>query len=360
MTHFGPVLLRFAPLAEPGQPPRPPEQLPVESMTGGLINDTYALGTGFVLQRLHRIFRAEVNLDIAALTPHLRAAGVAVPTLLPALDGRPWVELTAEESPHLAGVWRILTRLPGATHERTANPAQARSAGRLVARFHGALTQVDHVFHFKRPGAHDTPLHMLRLQEALIQLPDHRLHDAVAAIAQELLTRWQAWGQPSRLPHRIVHGDLKVSNLLFMGEQASAVLDLDTLAHGTLDFELGDALRSWCNSGSEDDDAPQLDTGLFVAAVKGYLEGAGPWLSEVEVASLAPGLERICLELSARFAADALYENYFGWNPQRAATRGEHNLMRARNQLGLGRDVARQRPRLEAEVAALWAVRGTQ
>jgi hypothetical protein len=28
-----------------------------------------------------------------------------------------------------------------------------------------------------------------------------------------------------------------------------------------------------------------------------------------------------------------LNERYFGWNPERFATRGEHNLLRARNQL---------------------------
>ena len=355
MTDFRPVLRRFAPLAEPGLPPRPADTLSVVPMSGGLINDTFALGTGFVLQRLHRIFRAEVNLDIAALTPHLLAADVLVPTLLPAHDGRPWTEVDPAESPELAGVWRILTRLPGLTRERAADPAQAQSAGQIVARFHGALAQVQHTFHFTRPGAHNTDLHMQRLQEALAELRDHRLHDAVAPLAEELLARWQAWGRPPQLPSRIVHGDLKVSNLLFTGSNATAVLDLDTMAHGTLDIELGDALRSWCNTGREDDETPQFDSAIFVAAMQGYVSHAGDWLTGPEVASLAAGLERLCIELSARFAADALREAYFGWNPQRAATRGDHNLMRARNQLGLGREVARERRRLEAQLAALWS-----
>ena len=357
MNDFRTVLCRFAPLVEPGLAAQAAETLPVSPMAGGLINDTYALGSGFVMQRLHRIFRAEVNLDIAALTPRLREAGVNVPTLVLARDGRPWTTMDAAEDPALAGVWRIMTRLDGHTHARVTSPQMAQSAGQLIARFHGALAQVPHTFAFTRPGAHDTALHMARLQEAVAACPAHRLHAEVASLAEELLVRWQAWGKAPLLPTRIVHGDLKISNLLFDGDVACAVLDLDTMAHGSLDIELGDALRSWCNSGTEDDAEPRLDVAVFGAALRGYLQGAGPWLTQAEVASLAPGLERICLELSARFAADALHETYFGWDPAKAATRGEHNLMRARNQLGLGRAVARVLPQLQEDVGVLWAER---
>ena len=48
----------------------------IRPMSGGLINDTYAVERRWVLQRLHPIFAAEVNLDIAALTPHLLEASV--------------------------------------------------------------------------------------------------------------------------------------------------------------------------------------------------------------------------------------------------------------------------------------------
>ena len=44
------------------------------------------------------------------------------------------------------------------------------------------------------------------------------------------------------------------------------------------------------------------------------------------------GVEWISLELAARFAADALFESYFGWDPARFPGRGEHNLVRARGQ----------------------------
>jgi len=49
------------------------------------------------------------------------------------------------------------------------------------------------------------------------------------------------------------------------------------------------------------------------------------------------------LELSARFLADALYESYFGWEPERYPGRGEHNLTRGRAMWSLYRDVMRKR-----------------
>ena len=353
MHPFRPVLLQFPPLHDtPGGTPRPATQLSVRPMQGGLINDTFALGRLWVLQRLHPIFAAEVNLDIAALTPHLLRAGVEVPTLASSRRGQPWVAIDAAEHPDLAGIWRVMTRLPGRTLHRVTGPAQARSAGHLAARFHGGLCGVDHAFHFTRPGAHDTDKHLAALAEALQAHPAHRLHAEVGALHDELANRWQHWGRPPHLPTRIVHGDLKVSNLLFddAGE-AIAVLDLDTMAHGSLDVELGDALRSWCNVGAEDDAEPRFDADVCLAALDGYLEAAAPWITQEEVAALVPGAERIALELSMRFAADALNERYFGWNPQRAPSRGEHNLLRARNQLGLARDLVGQRVGLERALA---------
>ncbi|MCA9494553.1 MAG: hypothetical protein KC621_31715, partial [Myxococcales bacterium] len=82
--------------------------------------------------------------------------------------------------------------------------------------------------------------------------------------------------------------------------------------------------------------------------------GAGEdGLSDEEWASIVPGVERICTELAARFARDALEERYFGWNP-RFGGRGEHNLLRARGQAALARSV---RAQTDAAGAALYAAR---
>ena len=50
------------------------------------------------------------------------------------------------------------------------------------------------------------------------------------------------------------------------------------------------------------------------------------------------------LELAVRFAADALDESYFGWDAGRFASRGDHNLVRARGQWSLHEAVVATRP----------------
>ena len=344
MLDLTPILACYPALDRPGPPPA------VHPLPGGLINTTYRVGDDHVLQRLHPIFHADVNLDIAALVPHLLAAGVAVPGIVAARDGRPFVVAAAP----LDGVWRLLTRLPGHTLHAVPSAAVARSVAELCGRFHGALRGVPHRFAFTRPGAHDTDLHRTRLRDALSHHPDHRLHATVAALAAALERAWAQWGALPSLPARIVHGDLKVSNLLFDDEGgASAVLDLDTMAWGTLDVELGDALRSWCNPGREDDPAPRFDVGVAIAALDGYVRAAASWLTAAELAALPAAAEHIALELSMRFAADALNDNYFGWDPTRFASRSEHNLVRACNQWGLAQSAAAARPELTAAAAAL-------
>ncbi|PKN39894.1 MAG: hypothetical protein CVU63_13700, partial [Deltaproteobacteria bacterium HGW-Deltaproteobacteria-20] len=108
----------------------------------------------------------------------------------------------------------------------------------------------------------------------------------------------------------------------------------------TLDVELGDAMRSWCNPASEDAVEAEFDVTVFEAAMAGYgaacRQGAGP--TEAEWRAVVPGVERVSLELAARFARDALEEAYFGWNP-RFGSRGDHNLLRARGQLALARSI---------------------
>ena len=99
--------------------------------------------------------------------------------------------------------------------------------------------------------------------------------------------------------------------------------------------ELGDALRSWCNTAGEDNPEAIFDLDIFSAAIRGLGDGGSERFAlQTEWAAIIPGLERITLNLTARFAADALQERYFGWNETRGG-RGEHNLLRARSQLSL-------------------------
>lgn len=322
----------------------------VTPVAEGLINQTFKVvtpgGGAFALQRVNPIFAPEVHLDIDAITGHVSARGLPTPRLVPTRLGELWAD---DE-----GIWRLLTWLPGRTIGRVVHPDQAREAGALVGRFHVAVADLDHSFHFTR-FAHGLSRHAARLREALETHPGHPLRDRVAELAAGLLRAAGEIPTFDGLPRRICHGDLKISNVLFLpGEEdpaadlrAHALLDLDTFSRLDLPTELGDALRSWCNPEGEDGGEPQLDLTIFEAAVQGYALSARRLVGRAEQERLVDGLEALCVELACRFAADALNEDYFGWDPARFPSRGEHNLHRALVQRRLARSVRARRAAAE-------------
>ena len=318
-----------------------------EPVAIGWINRTLIVDRGadrLVVQRLHPAFGGAVNLDVDALTAHLAAKGLTTPRLVRTTDGRAFVEHE--------GVWRALTFVEGRTLSAL-DAAHARGAARLLARFHRALADADHTFHFTRPGAHDTPAHLAKLERLLEGPVDSRL----APLATAILARGRALPDLTGLPIRIIHGDPKATNVLFENDSptARALVDLDTLAHGTLAVELGDALRSWCNATDESDGGARVDAAIFEAALEGYAEGAAGTLDDAEIDAIVPGVETISLELASRFAADVIEDRYFGWDASRFPSRVEHNLARTRAQLALAESIDAQRASLEAIVRRAFA-----
>ena len=315
------------------------ENATVSPLGSGLINQTLLLTVrkgGAVLQRLSTIFSPVINENIAAVTTALSAAGLATPHLIPTKDGRLWLDLGEQ-----GGVWRLQTFMAGASFDKVQGPDQAHAAGGLVARFHRAVDGVGHQFRGLRAGVHDTAKHLARLREGLALHSGHRLMSQVGPLAEAILNRARDLTPLPDLPPRLCHGDLKLNNILFAGptppdsNQAVCLIDLDTVGPLPLAYELGDAWRSWCNLSGEDDTVARIDLEVFRASFTGYAAGIGRPLSEDERRALLGGVEWISLELASRFAADALFENYFGWDAKRFASRGDHNLIRARGQLAL-------------------------
>lgn len=330
------------------------ERAALTPLTGGLINQTLLVeeaGRKTVLQRLNPLFHGEVHLDIEPITAHLERKGVRTPRLIPTTIGELW---TTDAQ---GGVYRMMTFLEGRTVQRIERPETAHAAGAFVARFHSAVSDLDHTFHFTRPGAHDTKAHLAALDKALHLHGAHPEFASVEPLAEAILERARKLDPLPTGPVRVVHGDLKVSNLLFDEAEAVAValLDLDTMAHMTLPIELGDALRSWCNPHGEDEGSAALDATLFEAALRGYASGAKQLLTSTEVEALVLGTLTITLELAARFCADALNERYFGWDVARYPSRGAHNRVRAASQLAVAKSLEAQRAPLERLVRELFA-----
>jgi len=314
----------------------------------GLINASWLArmqsGEHRVLQALNPIFPAAINRDIDAVTRHLQEQGIATPRLLPLTDGTLW--LNAENT-----VWRVLSYIPGETFERLDDPERVRSAAALLARFHAALGDLEHEFANARLGVHDLARHLEALRRALSTHTGHREYTAVAALAAPILELAATIAPLPPTADRIVHGDPKISNVVFDAATGAArcLIDLDTLARMPLPLELGDALRSWCNPAGEDDAAAALRLSLYRAAVEGYAAQAQNFIDAVEWRALPAATLRITLELAARFCADALNERYFGWDDARYASASAHNQARARSQLHLADSILSQLDLLAAE-----------
>ncbi len=300
-------------------------------LAGGLINATYAVRVDgvavAVVQRLHPVFAATVNLDLEAVTAHLARRGLVTPRLLRTAGGMAWVE-------HEDRVWRALSWVDGTTVHRVPDPAWAEAGGALVGRFHRAVADLEHDYAFARAGVHDTAAHLARLAEHAAD----RSNPEAAELAAQILDAAARLPPMPVTPRRHCHGDLKISNLLFATDpvRGLALVDLDTLGLGTMAFELGDAMRSWCNPHGEDAGSVTFDLPIFRAAIRGFRAVADDLVTADERTSIVVGLETVCIELAARFAVDVFRDEYFGWDASRFPSRRAHNLVRARGQLALG------------------------
>jgi Ser/Thr protein kinase RdoA (MazF antagonist) len=304
----------------------------VQPMRGGHLHRTWAVRDGaaeFILQRVNPVFSPRIHDNIVAVTEHLRAKGIEVPSLERTREGRAWLDLGE------SGRFRLMTRLPGVALDRCSSSEQARSAGALVAGFHGALVDFESPLEPVGFPFHDTPRHLADLEAALAKHREHPRAGEVAKVAQEIRVATADWAPFDALPARVIHGDLKFNNLLFDGDRARALIDLDTLARMPLYYDLGDAWRSWCNRSPESAPEAELDLEFFESSATGYLSALGFELERAELASLAESLERLAIELCARFAADVLEESYWAWDSSRYPDAASHNWVRARGQLSL-------------------------
>lgn len=305
----------------------------------GLLHQTVrvanAAGERFVLQRVSAVFAPEIHDNIAAVTAHLAARGLHTFRLVPTRTGAWSLDLGP------AGRWRLLTRLDGVSFDRIASLEQARSAAALVGRFHAALADFDAPLAPMGLPFRDTPLYRSRLETALAAHRDHAQRAAVSDLRERIDRGFAVLGPPLATRERVIHADLKISNVLFAGraepdrDRAVALIDFDTLMRAPLYCEWGDAWRSWCNRRGEDEGEATFDLDVFAATVEGFAEGFARGVDRHERASLIDATERMALELATRYATDALEGDYFAWDAERFPDATAHNLVRAEGQLAL-------------------------
>jgi len=306
----------------------------IDEIRSGLMHSTFRVvaesGT-YTLQRLHKkLATAEIIGDYEAVTHYLYENEVEAPRLVRTRQNRP-VYIDPEHR-----WWRLATWVEGEAHDKVTSIDQAEEGARALGRFHRVMSDFTHPFASQHP-LHDTTGHLSNLRAAS-ENPDYaEARRSVDSEIEQILKILPTLLLPDTLPQRVVHGDPKISNVLFDGTRAVGMIDLDTCNRHTLLVDIGDAIRSWCRDGHEDDKQHfQLDR--FEAMMRGYA-AEGPTLRVDEIEHLPAAGRLITMELSSRFARDVMEDEYFAFDSERYTTRRAHNIARTRAMLFLADDM---------------------
>lgn len=297
----------------------------------GLLHSTYkvtTVGGDFVVQRLHDAISDAAVEDMRVVTAYLAACGLQVPSLVLTQDRKSFARDAG------GGRWRVYPWIPGRVVDALSDTAMARQAGHIVGVMHKHLAACHYTPQGSIPHFHDTTFILAALRSVRTYLPAE-----MAAMADDILATLPAL-IVAAAPQQLVHGDLKISNLIFNeAERAVGIIDFDTILMHSRAVDLGDAFRSWSNRTAEDDPDATFDVTFFAAAAAGYAEGFGVPLSPAERAVHLRATRQITLELAARFLIDVVRDAYFGFDATRYPHRRAHNIARARGQYHLAQTI---------------------
>lgn len=310
----------------------------------GLIHATFFVRTDqgkYIIQRLHpALATEEIAQDFLHVTQFLHDSDFLAPQCVVARDSRALAEDKEGRK------WRAQTYLSGKTYARATRPVLAREAGNIFASFHRVMDGFKMEFLSKRIS-HDTVFVYEAFQKMVSEFRSTTEMDEVKEDVAFVLRELPQSFLPNDLPIRAIHGDPKISNILFDAKgRAKALVDFDTCNRRSLLVELGDAFRSWCG-GKEDSQKNRFRLDVFAAGWQGYKERTGSWMTWKEVCLIPQAIGLITLELAARFLTDYFVDAYFGWDSARYPSRRAHNLARARGQMALYKDIIKNRAAIE-------------
>ncbi len=141
------------------------------------------------------------------------------------------------------------------------------------------------------------------------------------------------------LPIRVTHNDTKLNNVMLdpVTGKALCILDLDTVMAGYAMDDFGDSIRFGASSALEDEadlSRVWMKLDLFAAFAKGFLSASKDKLTPEEIRLFPLGARMMTYECGIRFLTDYLQGDvYF------KVAYPQHNLVRARNQFALVRDM---------------------
>jgi len=155
---------------------------------------------------------------------------------------------------------------------------------------------------------------------------------------------------------RIMHGDPKINNVMFhkITGDAISIIDLDTVEPGLIQYDIGDCIRSSCNTlGEEAGEQWQdvtFDIEKFRCILQGYISEAKNFLTADDYDYLYHAIFTITFELGLRFFTDYLEGNsYFS-----KIDYEEQNLFRGLTQFKLAESIQTNRNKIEKIIMQLY------
>ena len=323
----------------------------IKPLGEGFINDTYIVTTvgeaspNYLFQRKNKtIFKDVPSMmdNIQNITTHLKTKIIAnggdplreTMTLIKTHDGVLYYQDEEGE------FWTMCLFIDDSTsYESADTPELAYSGGKGIGKFQRMTSDYEGQLVDILPGFHNIRFRFEQWDEVLAKDPVGRKSDLKEEISwvedrrEEMLNFWSLV-EEGTIPTRVTHNDTKINNILFDKQgDVLCMIDLDTVLSSTALNDYGDAMRSYTNTGLEDDtdlDNVSMDMGIFTAYTKGYLEEAKSFLVQSELDYLAFSAKYITYEQVLRFLMD-----YIAGDTYYKIKYPKHNLVRTHAQYKL-------------------------
>ena len=328
----------------------------------GFINDTFIIYTkedsvtNYLLQRKNKRIFTDVPAmmeNISKVCAHIKAKVMArngdpmreAMTLIPALDGK--LYFLDEENEYWAVCVFIGDTL---TYQSAKTPELAYQGGKGIGMFQSMVSDMNESLTDILPGFHNIRYRFMQWDAVLDKDPAGRKAKLTKEISwiesrrEEMLHFWELV-EKGEIPTRVTHNDTKINNILFDQQgEVLCVIDLDTVMNSTCLNDFGDAMRSYTNTGQEDDtnlNAVSCDLAIFEGFTRGYLSQTIGFLNEKELEYLAFSAKYITYEQVLRFLMD-----YIDGDHYYKIKHPEHNYQRTLAQYKLLSSMEKQYPEM--------------
>lgn len=323
----------------------------VRPLGEGFINDTFIIETAsahtpnYILQRKNKNIFTNIPAmmdNIVRVTNHIKNKIMARggDPRREALTVTPTKECKLYYKDDEGEYWAVCEFIDDTiAYQKADTPELAYQGGKGIGMFQAMLADFKEPLTDILPGFHNIRYRFKQWDEVLAKDPVGRAKEVAGEIKwieerREEMLRFWSLVEEGTIPTRVTHNDTKINNILFDKQgNVLCVIDLDTVLSATALNDYGDAMRSYTNTGLEDDpnlDNVSMDPAIFKAYTEGYLSEAHAFLTPKEAEYLAFSALYITYEQVLRFLMD-----YIDGDHYYKVKSPDHNLVRTRAQYKL-------------------------